>query len=167
MKINLYTALLIVALLTIVNIIGGLINQQLNYAGQLKDVLRILPIHLIFGGLFWLTCIPKLIIDKALRLSLLRIIFWTIIVSYGFVTDSRMVSEDFLSDYNQSFCFFVNTIGLLLNKVNIGFLHNQYFEIFGINIIGVALYEFVIIKIAIFLTNYFHNQFDGTPQQSE
>ena len=149
MKIHFQITLVIFTLLTLVNILGGILNQYLGYAGQLKDVIDNIPLHLIFCLLFWLTSIPKMKLPTEYRVPTLRIFLWSFIVIDGFVNGGRMESEDLLYHFNQSFCFLFNTLGLALNEIDIPILHNTYFQVFGIHVFGVALYEFTIIKMAL------------------
>lgn len=80
-----YVAFISFGIFTIVNILGGLVNDYYNYFLGTKNVLDSIPIHLIFCFLFWVSCIPQIKIRKSFRVPIIRTVFWTLII-IDFVT---------------------------------------------------------------------------------
>ena len=149
MKRNAYIALIALLIFTIINLIGGITNSAKGYAWNTNDVIEIIPLHLIFCFLFWLTSIPNIKIRKTLRLPIIRLIFWTLIaISYwtSKSTLSQMATGDFIYDTIPAFCFFINTIGLSL-------INNSDVYLIGVLIIGVTVYQIMVLELAALIMN--------------
>lgn len=148
MKNDAYIALVAVIIFTTVNFIGGLVNDAKGYAFGTDKVIECIPFHLIFGFMYWLTCLPKIRIRKSLRLPILRTIFWTLIAIGMWTGDSlgQMAAGDFMDAAIPPFCFFINTIGLALNDIE--WLRDLNFYVIGISIIGVTFYQILVLELA-------------------
>jgi hypothetical protein len=152
MKKDLYIALTSIVIFTLMNAIGGLINDSLGYYYGLDQVLESIPLFLIFGLFYWLSSLLKIKLRKSLRLPVIRTLFWALISIPIFTSGSNtMASGDFIDAVIPTFCFLTNTIGLLLK--DIAWLGEIRFVLWGILILGVSIYQIVILEISTLIIN--------------
>mgnify|MGYP001406514374 CR=1 FL=1 len=60
-------------LFTIINVLGGLINTMFyNFVFSIKSSIEVIPMHVFFYLLFFVSILPKLKIDIIYRLQILR-----------------------------------------------------------------------------------------------
>lgn len=135
-------------LLSIANIIAGIFNQTHNYAGNFKDVLESMPLLVITSIIFWIGCQwkPQTKI-RLFFLPLLRILFWTLIVAWGFWNSNRIASEDFLYANNKLF-FWWTSLKILTPTLRD---YNEIVELALIDILSIAVGQLLLIYLAIFL----------------
>ena len=149
MKRNASIALVALIIFTMVNLIGGIANNDKGYEWNTNDVIEVIPLHMFFCFLFWLTCIPNIQIRKTLRLPFLGMLFWTLI-SFIYWTNesgiSQMATGDFIYDTVPAFCFFVNSIGL-------SFISDSDLYLIGVLIIGVTFYQILVFELSTLIMN--------------
>ena len=146
MKKDFYIALIAISLMFLINILGGAINQSLNYYRKLDDLFRLFPELLIIGATYWILARIKIgRMRKSLRLPIIRIIFWGGLLLIAVLTDNDyglMIGWDNLIDHNTAICFPLATFSIGLRDIY-SFINLTMFDLWGI-----ALYEFVIFEIA-------------------
>jgi len=146
MKHHLHISIILLICMTVVNLVGGMINQSLNYSGNFFDAFGTIPILICACLIYFFTSIPKLNISTTFRLPILRIIFWSIIIIIGIMQDNRMGTEDALIHLNSGVCLLYNTLLIPLNKIGMNI--NQFVELFILHILLIGLYEALMIKIS-------------------
>jgi len=154
MKTNAYIALISFVIFTVINLFGGLVNEAKGYVWNMSDVIRVIPLHLVYCFLFWLTCIPNIKIRKTYRLPILRMIFWILIALSYWMNNSgigQTATGDFIFDIIPAFCFFVNTVGINLNNIEI--LSNSNVYLIGVLIIGVTVYQILVLELSTRIMN--------------
>lgn len=135
-------------LLCIANLIAGIFNQSHNYTGSLVDLLESMPGLGITSIIFWIGCQWKP--QTKIRLffiPVLRILFWTVIVAWGFWNNNRIASEDFLNVNNELF-FWWTSLKILTPKLR---EYSEIVELFVVDILSIAVGQLLLIYSAIFL----------------
>lgn len=102
----------------------------------------------IFCGFYLLSTLFKIKLDITYRLPLFRILLWSLLVSLELLIIKEGILETWnyiLELNNSAFLLFYNT---LLFKIFNGNTGVSFFEIYGFGIIGIGLYEFIIIKLS-------------------
>lgn len=152
MKKDAYIAITAIIIFTLMNVIGGLINDSLGYSYGLDRVFESTPLLIIFSFFYWLTSLWKIRLRTSLRLPIIRTIFWIIISIPLFRnSDSAMAAGDFIDAAIPSFCFLTNTIGIQLNDIS--WLSDLRFNLWGIMILGVSIYQFITLEISTVIIN--------------
>lgn len=153
---NAYVAIIALVIFTLVNLIGGYIND-IHHDGHayygLKAVPQVIPFHLFFGGLFWLSCLPDIKIRHTWRLPLIRTVFWSLVAIDMFAgsESTQNGKGDFIDALIPPFCFFIKTITGLLN--NSEWLRDTHFDLFGVQIIGIMIYQVIVLEMATYIVN--------------
>tara|TARA_B100000676_G_C18046889_1_gene828611 strand:- start:1599 stop:2063 length:465 start_codon:yes stop_codon:yes gene_type:complete len=140
------------------NSIATILNSKLgNFkGGDISDLLDSFGVIGIFCSLFFISSLFNLRLKIATRLPIFRVIFWTVIITLDLIFSSgKSLETAETADYilaliNSGLCLFYNTIIFSFYNGGTGV---SYFEIFGISILAIALYEYYFIKLAIQITN--------------
>jgi hypothetical protein len=153
MKKDLYISLAALIIFSTFNLIGGIINDVKGSIYNTHHFFESIPFHLIFCLLFWMTCIPGIIIRKTLRLPIIRTIFWLLICINIWTGDSmnQIKTIDLADAAIPPFCFFISIIGSISYKIDC--LNNLSFRLFGILILGVSFYQIIVLELATIIIN--------------
>jgi len=150
MKTSIRQTVVFFLLLFFFNLLAGQYNLRHNFIGTFKDVIGS-SFGLIFCSiLFFISCQIKS--QTNLRLYLLpicRTVFWTVIVLWGIIADNRMATEDFLYANNEMF-FWWTSLKILTPTLRD---FSEIVELILIDILAIAVGQFLIIKAAIIIEN--------------
>lgn len=148
-RIIILQSILFFFLLLIFNIFFGAYNTLYNYPGTFLDALESCFGLLICSGIFLFgTIIIKHPKKQLLFLPIFRLLFWSLIIVAGFVRNTRLVSEDLLYANNEFF-FGWTTLKILCRKYG---LNNEFINLIIVDILSIAIGEFILILIAHQLT---------------
>jgi hypothetical protein len=150
--ISLRQSIIFALLLFLVNILAGQYNLQFNYAGNFQAVLDIWPAYMWCAFLYWASCQWRPATNiRLFLLPLFRTLFWSAIVMDGVLTDNRMGSEDFLFGNNEMF-FWWTSLKIAIPQATFS---NEFLEMFLMEIICIALGQFILIAASVWLEKKF------------
>jgi hypothetical protein len=144
LKHDAYIALIALILFTLINFLGGLVNDIAGSYYGTDRVIECIPLHLIFCSLFWISCIPEIPIKKTLRFPLFRALFWFLI--YTYLLNKGQLDTELIDSIVPFFCFFLSSTSEIFNTI--GWPDILYFKLYGVLIIGVTLYQVLILEIS-------------------
>ena len=147
MKTDLYIGLTAITLLSIINIIGGLINDSLGHYYGIDEVLNSIIIFPFFGFFYWLTSLWKIRIRKSFRFPIIRAIIW-LIIAIPIIKESQgaMASADLIDAVIPHFCVLITMLALYIKDYD--WLSEIRFPLWGIMIIGVSIYQILILEVS-------------------
>ena len=131
--------------------IAGQYNQLFNYKGDLPDVLRTATFFIEPCLIFWIGQQFKWSLIRIVFLPFVRIALWSILVIHGIINSTRMASEDLLYHVN-SFYFWWTSIKIALRDF---IIENQYIELFLIDIFYIAIGQFLLILLSVYIDRFF------------
>lgn len=151
MKNDIYTSIVAILLLFMMNVIRGAINDSLGYRYGLSDVSGSLIMIAIVVSFYLLTARIKMKLRKSLRLPILRVIFWLIIAYPLLVTSTgHYQTADFINASIPLLCFLANTIALEVS--NYSWVSDSQFHLWGVYILGVSIYLFAVLELSAQIT---------------
>lgn len=147
MRTDIYIALIAVFLFFCGNVAGGLLNDHLGYYPGTNQIMSSLVLIVTFCSLQYLLARTDISLRKSLRLPVLRAIFW-IIISWPLLDESYQPfhEADFIDAIIPSFCFLASTIALETNEIT--WLRETRFGLWGIYILGVTIYQIVVLELS-------------------
>jgi len=147
MRTDIYIALIAVFLFMCGNLAGGLINDHLGYYPGTNEIMSSLVLIVAFCSLHYILARTDISFRKSLRLPVLRAIFWIIISWPLFDENHKPFHEaDFIDAIIPSFCFLASTIAI--ETYEITWLRETRFGIWGIYVLGVTIYQILVLELS-------------------
>jgi hypothetical protein len=149
------SALCLATFLTL-NIIVALINIFLGHftPGQLSDLIGSVFTCFITSALLFISFLLPGRFAYSWRFPVIRIVFWTIVCLFDYGNKSLYLVSELLATINGYLCFFYNSVSFGIFHGQIPDINSAPAQLFFIDIIGVALYEVVVIKVAIYIFQF-------------
>lgn len=148
MKNDLYTGLLAFTFFNVINFIGAIVNDSLNYYFGINELSYSFISTSFFCLFYFLSTRISMKLRKSLRIPILRGVFWLLnTLPIILNPDGNNISNaDAIDLLIPSFCFFVNTINV--NLYSFEWIYNTRFDLWGIIVIGVSLYQYLVLEIS-------------------
>jgi len=143
-----YTATIAVIVLTVVNLIGGLINKANGLYPQTDVVPFIFVLHLICGGLYVVSCRPKWRLRPSMRWPLARTAYMLLVVyEYEWGTMLKQNNWRPSIEHVASFDFLgLHTLSNYLYQADLGWVSTWSFQFYVIYILGISVYHILVLE---------------------
>jgi len=129
------------------NLIGGVVNDNLGYYPGSDGLFSSLILFLLFGLIHLVISQIRMRIRKSLRLPMIRTLFWVIIALPLLLENSKSFHQaDLIDAIIPSFCFLASTFAMKLNEVQ--WLSEIRFSLWGVYIIGVSCYQILVLELS-------------------
>jgi hypothetical protein len=122
--------------------------------GQLADLGNSVLMCVITSALLFLSFLIPGRLAYYWRFPLTRVIFWAIVCLFDYGNKSLYLFSELLATINGYLCFFYNAVSFGIFNGQIPDINNAPAQLFVLDIIGVALYEVVVIKLAIYIFQF-------------
>ena len=159
-KARIAISVLCLATFLILNIFAALINSYIgNFRpGQLSDFTDSVTACSITSVLILISLLPSVKLAYHWRLPLFRVVFWLILCFLDYGNKTLYPYSGMLGITNSFLCFFYDSVLFGIFDGNIPEIKDDAARLIFIDIIGIALYEIFVIKVATYFLNVFQSK---------
>jgi hypothetical protein len=149
-----------------INVVAASMNAFLgNFTpGHFDDLADSTVVCLVTSTLIFLSSLPHGRLAYHWRIPIFRVVFWVIVCLFDYGNKSLQLVSELLAMTNGYLCFFYSTFLFKVHNGLIPDINNAPIRLIFIDIIGVALYEILIIRVGMYFSHFLEN-WRGRPRR--